>query len=185
MVLALFLVIHYTSPPKTWGDVSQRYESQFNDRNFVIDRLSLIYHQVRKYLLRLKTEHVKFWRPQVNPLTFIRWDSSWPIVDSSPRQRPPTLLETHPVLQRPEEGWTVCSWACRSHTGISGVFPRSQKTAIRVDEVHRFLQDQGISSSYDCSYFRVGCSQYCFVCWVGWNAPKYRHYGSHSYYSLF
>jgi solute carrier family 12 (potassium/chloride transporters), member 9 len=45
----LFLLIHYTSPPKHWGDVSQ----------------NLIYHQVRKYLLRLKPEHIKFWRPQI------------------------------------------------------------------------------------------------------------------------
>ncbi|KAG0638492.1 amino acid permease-domain-containing protein [Tuber brumale] len=49
ILLSLFLVIHYTTPPKSWGDVSQ----------------SLIYHQVRKYLLRLKQEHVKFWRPQI------------------------------------------------------------------------------------------------------------------------
>ncbi|EPS43057.1 hypothetical protein H072_2872 [Dactylellina haptotyla CBS 200.50] len=50
LLLFLFLVIHYTSPPKAWGDVSQ----------------SLIYHQVRKYLLRLRQEnHIKFWRPQL------------------------------------------------------------------------------------------------------------------------
>ncbi|KAJ5175293.1 uncharacterized protein N7482_001170 [Penicillium canariense] len=49
ILLILFLIIHYSSPPKAWGDVSQ----------------SLIYHQVRKYLLRLKQEHVKFWRPQI------------------------------------------------------------------------------------------------------------------------
>ncbi|EGO61142.1 hypothetical protein NEUTE1DRAFT_98283 [Neurospora tetrasperma FGSC 2508] len=49
LLVTLFLLIHYLSPPKRWGDVSQ----------------NLIYHQVRKYLLRLKPEHIKFWRPQI------------------------------------------------------------------------------------------------------------------------
>ncbi|PHH63419.1 hypothetical protein CDD81_6020 [Ophiocordyceps australis] len=45
----IFMLIHYLAPPKSWGDVSQ----------------NLIYHQVRKYLLRLKPEHIKFWRPHI------------------------------------------------------------------------------------------------------------------------
>ena len=51
LLLLIFLLIHYTAPPKSWGDVSQ----------------SLIYHQVRRYLLilRRRQEHVKFWRPQI------------------------------------------------------------------------------------------------------------------------
>lgn len=48
-LIFLFLLIHYLCPPKRWGDVSQ----------------NLIYHQVRKYLLRLKPEHIKFWRPHI------------------------------------------------------------------------------------------------------------------------
>jgi solute carrier family 12 (potassium/chloride transporters), member 9 len=38
-MFSLFLLIHYFCPPKAWGDVTQ----------------SLIYHQVRKFLLRLDT----------------------------------------------------------------------------------------------------------------------------------
>jgi potassium/chloride transporter 9 len=49
LLIFLFSLIHFLSPPKRWGDVSQ----------------NLIYHQVRKYLLRLKPEHIKFWRPQI------------------------------------------------------------------------------------------------------------------------
>lgn len=49
LTLILFVVIHAYSPPKPWGDVSQ----------------SIIYHQTRKYLLKLKQNHVKYWRPQI------------------------------------------------------------------------------------------------------------------------
>ncbi|KAH0594500.1 hypothetical protein MHUMG1_07851 [Metarhizium humberi] len=49
VLIFVFLLIHYLCPPKRWGDVSQ----------------NLIYHQVRKYLLRLKPEHIKFWRPHI------------------------------------------------------------------------------------------------------------------------
>lgn len=50
ILVSLFIVIHYTTPPKAWGsDVTS----------------GLVYHQVRKYLLRLKTESVKYWRPQI------------------------------------------------------------------------------------------------------------------------
>lgn len=51
VLLALFFYISYRAPAKSWGDVSQ----------------SLLFHQVRKYLLRLNVadQHPKNWRPSV------------------------------------------------------------------------------------------------------------------------
>lgn len=48
-LLLLIFFIHYVCPPKSWGDVSQ----------------TLIYHQVRKYLFKLRQDNVKYWRPQI------------------------------------------------------------------------------------------------------------------------
>ncbi|SCU81250.1 LAFA_0C03598g1_1 [Lachancea sp. 'fantastica'] len=48
-ISVIFVVIHLFSAPKPWGDVSQ----------------NIIYHQVRKYLLRLRQDNVKYWRPQI------------------------------------------------------------------------------------------------------------------------
>lgn len=60
LMLLVFGLIVYSAPQVPWGDVSQ----------------ALIYHQVRKYLLRLdeRKSHPKFWRPSVllivdDPLT--------------------------------------------------------------------------------------------------------------------
>lgn len=49
-LIILIMLIHYMAPPLKFGDISQL----------------LIYHQVRKYLLRLKLQmSVKYWRPQI------------------------------------------------------------------------------------------------------------------------
>lgn len=51
VLVIAWLYVHYTAPVTEWGDVTQ----------------ALLFHQVRKYLLRIdeRKQHVKFWRPSV------------------------------------------------------------------------------------------------------------------------
>ena len=51
VIILLAVLVHYIAPVVPWGDVTQ----------------VVIYHQVRKYLLRLdvRKEHPKFWRPSI------------------------------------------------------------------------------------------------------------------------
>ena len=51
VIVLLAIMVHYIAPVVPWGDVTQ----------------AVIYHQVRKYLLRLdvRKEHPKFWRPSI------------------------------------------------------------------------------------------------------------------------
>ena len=123
LLVIIFLIIHYTTPPKSWGDVSQ----------------SLIYHQVRKYLLRLRQEHVKFWRPQI--LLFV----------NDPRHQY-ELIQFCNSLKKVRLhhctffgtctdgiGCPLCSWSCYRDSRFWQRCPRSSSSTGRMDQVHRLF----------------------------------------------
>lgn len=64
-MIAIFLYLLFTTPRQEWGDISQ----------------SLIYHQVRKLLLKLDLDknHPKYWRPSV--VLYSPTPDTYPLID--------------------------------------------------------------------------------------------------------
>lgn len=64
-MILIFLYLLYTTPRQEWGDISQ----------------SLIYHQVRKLLLKLDLDknHPKYWRPSV--VLYAPAPETYPLID--------------------------------------------------------------------------------------------------------
>ncbi|OKL64697.1 hypothetical protein UA08_00158 [Talaromyces atroroseus] len=157
VLIFLFVLIHYTSPPKSWGDVSQ----------------SLIYHQVRKYLLRLRQEHVKFWRPQI--LLFVNdIDAQYKMVHFCNSLKKGALFvlghvivtdnftDAVPEARRRQASWTkyieyskvkafinltvapTAEWGVRSivlNSGLGGMRPN-------IVVIDQYRQDQGIGDIF-------------------------------------
>lgn len=127
-MFSLFLLIHYFCPPKAWGDVTQ----------------SLIYHQVRKFLLRLDTRKGCLPRDRdtnsrtrqilasTDPLT--RWKSSF-------------SMAIHPVLQRIEKRRAIHHWSHYSDQRLQRLSHGTQKTEICVARIHPCLGRKSIPSS--------------------------------------
>ena len=65
ILVIIFIFLLYTTPRQEWGDISQ----------------SLIYHQVRKMLLKLDLDknHPKYWRPSV--LLYAPTPDTYPLID--------------------------------------------------------------------------------------------------------
>jgi gentisate 1,2-dioxygenase len=85
-MLSLFLIIHYFCPPKAWGDVTQ----------------SLIYHQVRKFLLRLDTR-----KGSALSFTNSRTRQILASPNSSTRRESTVTMAIHSILQCIEEGRVI------------------------------------------------------------------------------
>ncbi|ODV88236.1 hypothetical protein CANARDRAFT_228981 [[Candida] arabinofermentans NRRL YB-2248] len=155
MLMFLILCIHYVSPPKQWGDVSQ----------------SLIYHQVRKYLLKLRQDNVKYWRPQVlllvdNPRT------SWKLINFCNHLKKgglyilghvlvsETFQDRVPDITRQRLAWTklrdMCKLKAFVQISVAPTFPWGVRNVFLGSGLGGMRPNITILGFYDLSKYRSG-----------------------------
>jgi hypothetical protein len=126
-MFSLFLLIHYFCPPKAWGDVTQ----------------SLIYHQVRKFLLRLDTR--KGFTSK--DLTDFRTRKILASANLVTRRESTFSMAIYPVLQRVEEGSIIHNRAHHRDKRLFRLSPRNQATKIRMARIYSHLGGKSFPSS--------------------------------------
>ena len=126
-MFSLFLLIHYVCPPKAWGDVTQ----------------SLIYHQVRKFLLRLDT------RKGTTVIVFTKFRTCQILAsaDSFTCWKSAFTMAIHSILQRIKERSTLHYRPYHSNKRLFRLSPRSQKTKVCLVRIHPSLWCKSIPSS--------------------------------------
>ena len=103
---SLFLLIHYFCPPKAWGDVTQ----------------SLIYHQVRKFLLRLDTRKGNL--PGLEDTSNPRTCQVLAASDLASRWKSSLTVAIHSILQRAQERCFIHHWSHHCDQRFQCLSPR-------------------------------------------------------------
>src|ERR1700738_1299051 len=143
-MFAIFLLIHYFCPPKAWGDVTQ----------------SLIYHQVRKFLLRLDTR-----KGFSLVVADIRACQILATSNPSSRRQPALTMAVHPILQRIEERRLIYHRPHNSNERLLSLPPGNQKAKIRMARFHPRLRSESIQPSRYLALRSLGNAKSCVECW--------------------
>jgi len=136
-MFSLFLLIHYFCPPKAWGDVTQ----------------SLIYHQVRKFLLRLDTRKGFLCK---YCCTNSRTRQVLASTNPSVGRKSSLPMAIHPILQRIEKRRAIHHRSHHRNQRLQRLSHRAQKTEICMARIHPCLWGKSLPPSCHLPFRALG-----------------------------